>query len=57
MLVDETGTTELNSGRKAPGDDVNAMLATCVARGSHSGHTGRRFGAFPVWLAFFKEHL
>jgi dienelactone hydrolase len=57
ILVDETGTTELNSGRKMPGDDVNAMMLTCIDKGYHTGHTGHRFDAFPVWLGFFREHL
>lgn len=57
VLVDESGTTELNSGRKVPGDDAAAMMATCLSRGYHSGHSGRRFDAFPLWLAFFRENL
>jgi dienelactone hydrolase len=57
VLVDESGTTELNSGRKAPGDDAAAMMATCLGRGYHTGNTGHRFVAFPIWLAFFKDHL
>ncbi|MEJ6024173.1 dienelactone hydrolase family protein [Ramlibacter sp. PS4R-6] len=57
VLVDETGTTELNSGRKAAGEDANAMMATCVSRGYHTGHSGRRFGAFPVWIGFFRDIL
>ena len=57
VLVDETGVTELNSGMKAPGDDVGAMMARCVSRGYHTGHSGNRFVAVPHWTAFFKQHL
>jgi len=57
VLVDETGTTELNSGMKLPGDDVNAMMAKCVSRVYHSGYWKDRFIAVPHWLSFFKQHL
>ena len=57
VFVDETGVTELNSGMKTPGDDVNAMMAKCVSRGYHTGHAGNRFVAVPHWTAFFKQNL
>lgn len=58
VLVDETGITELNSGMKAPGDDVAAMLAKCVRKdGYHTGWWKDRFIAVPHWLGFFRQHL
>lgn len=58
ILVDETGTTELNSGMKAPGDDVAAMFAKCMRKdGYHTGWWKDRFIAVPHWLAFLREHL
>lgn len=57
VLVDQTGTTELNSGRHSPGQDVGAMMASCVARGYSTGNRGNRLVAVPHWIGFFKEHL
>lgn len=58
VLVDETGITELNSGTKAPGEDVAAMLARCVRKdGYHTGWWKDRFIAVPHWLGFFRQHL
>jgi dienelactone hydrolase len=57
VLIDETGTTELNSGMKAPGDDIGAMLARCISKGYHTGSWKDRFIAVPHWLGFFRQHL
>jgi len=57
VLVDETGVTELNSGMKAPGDDVNAMMAKCVSKIFHSGYWRNRFVAVPHWIGFFRQNL
>jgi hypothetical protein len=57
VLVDETGTTELNSGMKIPGDDVNAMMAKCVSKVFHTGYWNDRFVAVPHWTAFFRKNL
>jgi dienelactone hydrolase len=57
VLIDETGVTELNSGMKAAGDDVGAMMARCVSRGYHTGAGSDRFVGVPHWSAFFKQHL
>ena len=57
VLVDASGTTELNSGQHVPGQDVGAMMARCVSRGYSTGNRGHRFIAVPHWIAFFKDHL
>jgi len=57
ILVDEKGVTELNSGMHAPGNDVQAMMARCLARGYHTGHGKDRFIGVPHWSAFFRQHL
>lgn len=58
VLVDDTGTTELNSGMKLPGDDAAGMFARCVSRGGfHTGWWKDRFVAVPHWIGFFRQHL
>lgn len=57
ILIDDNGTTELNSGDRLPGQDANAMLARCVSRGYSTGNRGNRFVAVPHWIGFFKERL
>jgi dienelactone hydrolase len=57
ILIDDSGISELNSGTKMPGDDVAAMMARCVSRGYHTGHSNNRFVAVPHWIGFFKQHL
>ncbi len=57
VLIDETGTTELNSGAKAPGDDVGAMMAKCLSYGYSTGAWKDRFIAVPHWIGFFKQNL
>lgn len=57
VLVDENGTTELNSGVRVPGQDVAAAMARCVSRGYTTGARGDRFVAVPHWTAFFKDNL
>ncbi|HSV51044.1 MAG TPA: dienelactone hydrolase family protein [Burkholderiaceae bacterium] len=57
VLIDENGTTELNSGMQAPGEDANAMMAKCVSKGYHTGYWKDRFIAVPHWMGFFKKHL
>jgi dienelactone hydrolase len=57
ILVDERGTTELNSGQHIPVADVTAMMARCVSRGYHTGYWKDRFVGVPHWMGFFKQHL
>jgi dienelactone hydrolase len=57
VLVDEKGTTELNSGTHAPGEDVTAMFARCISRGYHTGHWRDRFVGVPHWMGFFRRYL
>lgn len=57
ILVDENGVTELNSGEKLPGENINPMLAKCVSKVYHSGYWKDRFVAVPHWMGFFREHL
>jgi dienelactone hydrolase len=57
ILIDDSGTTELNSGAKMPGDDVSAMMAKCISRGYSSGYWKNRFVAVPHWIGFFRQHL
>jgi dienelactone hydrolase len=57
VLIDETGVSELNSGMKASGEDVNAMMAKCVSKTYHSGYWNNRFVGVPHWIGFFKKNL
>jgi dienelactone hydrolase len=57
VLIDDSGVTELNSGMKSRGDDVNAMMAKCVSASYHSGYRKDRFIAVPHWMGFFNRNL